>query len=90
MLCGVDDGAADEKTMYEMLDTAYRDGTRTLCLTPHYQPLYYGDNSEKAKSSFEMLAAYAKENYPDMRLLLANELVEACLCEYLHYLGVDA
>ena len=74
MLCGVDDGAKDEKTMYEMLDTAYRDGTRTLCLTPHYQPVYYGNNVDSSSGAFEKLTAYAKEHYPDMKLYLANEL----------------
>lgn len=74
ILCGVDDGARDEKTMQDMLDAAYKDGTRTLCLTPHYQPVYYGHNQTKAQSSFERLSAYAKEKYPDMKLFLANEL----------------
>ena len=74
MLCGVDDGARDEKTMQDMLDAAYKDGTRTLCLTPHYQPVYYGHNQTKAQRSFERLSAYAKEKYPDMKLFLANEL----------------
>ncbi len=74
MLCGVDDGARDEKIMHEMLDAAYRTGTRTLCLTPHYQPLFYGDNKEDSLAVFENLSAYAKVRYPDMTLHLANEL----------------
>ncbi|MBE6656158.1 MAG: hypothetical protein E7609_04745 [Ruminococcaceae bacterium] len=74
MLCGVDDGPEDEKTMREMLDAAYQAGTRTLCLTPHYQPLFYGDNRATSLRSFESLSAYAKTAYPDMNLHLANEL----------------
>ena len=57
-----------------MLDVAYRDGTRTLCLTPHYQPVFYGENKQKSEEAFSRLSAYAKEKYPDMKLLLANEL----------------
>ena len=74
MLFNVDDGAKDEKMMYEMLDMAYESGTRTLCLTPHYQPLYYGNSNARADEAFEKLSAYAKEKYPAMTLLLANEL----------------
>ena len=74
MLCGCDDGAADEATMYAMLDEAYASGTRVLCLTPHFQPVFYGDNVDSSKQSFDRLSAYAKEKYPDMQLHLGNEL----------------
>ena len=74
VLSGVDDGAASEEMMYQMLDMAYEDGTRTLCLTPHYNPVYYGHNKRKAVHAFDLLSAYAKEKYPDMTLSLGNEL----------------
>ena len=74
ILCGVDDGAENEKMMYDMLDMAYASGTRTLCVTPHYQPLFYGDNREKALASFRLLSTYAASKYPDLRIILANEL----------------
>ena len=74
MLCGVDDGAENESMMYEMLDMAYRGGTRTICFTPHYQPKYYGDNREASQNVFDRLKDYAKIYYPDMSLHLANEL----------------
>lgn len=74
MLCGCDDGAADVATMYAMLDSAYASGTRTLCLTPHFQPSFYGDNRESSEQSFALLSAYAAEKYPDMKLHLGNEL----------------
>ena len=74
ILCGVDDGASSEKMMYEMLDMAYRDGTRALCLTPHFNPVYYGHNGRKAERAFALLSAYAAEKYPDMELYLGNEL----------------
>lgn len=74
MLCGVDDGPENETVMQEMLDAAYRDGTRVLCLTPHYQPLYYGENKQASQDAFRRLSLYAGEKYPDMELSLANEL----------------
>lgn len=74
MLCGVDDGAKNEDMMHEMLDMAYRSGTRAICFTPHYQPKYYGQNTESSQAVFDGLTAYAKLHYPDMSLHLANEL----------------
>ena len=74
MLFGTDDGAKDEETMYAMLDMAYNSGTRTVCLTPHYHPLYYGHNQSRSLHAFDLLSAYAKQKHPDMTLSLANEL----------------
>ena len=73
ILCGCDDGAKDEKEMFAMLDAAYADGTRTLCLTPHYHPGYYGNNREAADKAFARLSVYAAK-YPDLRLCRGNEL----------------
>lgn len=74
MLCGVDDGAADAEEMYAMLKMAYEDGTRAVCLTPHYSPYLFGDTLEQSEKSFAMLASYAKKHYPDMHLYLGHEL----------------
>lgn len=74
ILCGVDDGPKTPEEMYDLLDASYADGVRTLCLTPHLHPVYYGRNQEKAKRAFALLSAYASEKYPDMTLHLACEL----------------
>lgn len=74
ILCGVDDGAESEAMMYEMLDMSYASGTRTLCLTPHFLPRFYGNNAAASEAVFEKLCAYASSRHPDMELLLANEL----------------
>jgi protein-tyrosine phosphatase len=60
--------------MYALLDASYADGVRTLCLTPHLYPLYYGNNRAKAIHAFSLLSTYAAEKYPDMNLHLACEL----------------
>jgi len=39
-LFGVDDGPKTEDDMYAVLDAAYADGTRYMCLTPHFHPGY--------------------------------------------------
>ncbi len=74
MLAGVDDGARDDTMMYAMLDMAYEDGTRALCLTPHYSPYLFGNTSESSQKAFERLKAYAAEKYPDLLLFLGHEL----------------
>ena len=72
-LCHVDDGAKDMEMTGAMIDAAYQDGVRYLCLTPHYHPGYYGYNEERASQSFVEARKYAAK-YPDLQLSLANEL----------------
>lgn len=81
-LSAVDDGAASDEIMYRMLDAAYADGTRLLCLTPHFHPFYFGDNRQKALESFRKLRSYAAEHYPKLRLYLGNELRYSTNCDH--------
>lgn len=74
ILWGVDDGPSGPEQMLRMLDAAYADGVRLLCLTPHYHPGYFGRNRDKSREVFGQLERYAGEKYPDMQLYLANEL----------------
>lgn len=74
LLYGVDDGPKTRKVMFDMLDEAYRTGTRKMCLTPHYQPTYYGDNVASSQRAFDVLSEYAAKKYPDLLLYLGNEL----------------
>ena len=74
MLCGVDDGAKTPDEMFAMLETAYEDGTRALCLTPHYSPYLFGDTYEKSERSYAMLCDYVSKKHPDMHLFLGHEL----------------
>lgn len=73
-LAGCDDGAKTEEEMFQMVDLAYRTGTRVLCLTPHYHPGFFGENREKSEDAFSRLYAIAAERYPDLELYLGNEL----------------
>ena len=74
MLCGVDDGAKTPEDMFSMLEMAYEDGVRALCLTPHFSPYHFGDTTEKSQQAFEILSAYVAEKHPDMQLYLGHEL----------------
>lgn len=83
MLSGTDDGARDDAGMFDMLETAYAGGTRCICLTPHFNPMLFGDNRERGVRAFDKLCAYARDKHPDMRLVLGNEL-------YYHYGCIDS
>ena len=74
MLCDVDDGAKTQEMMFSMLEMAYADGVRALCLTPHYSPYLFGDTFQKSERSFALLKRYVEEKHPDMSLFLGHEL----------------
>ena len=74
MLCGVDDGAKTPEEMFAMLEMAYEDGTRAICLTPHFSPYLFGDTTKSSEKAFALLKDYAREHHPDMRLFLGHEL----------------
>ena len=85
MLSGVDDGAGSSEEMFAMLEMAYEDGIRAVCLTPHYSPYLFGDTSERSEKSFARLEQYVAQRHPDMRVFLGHELgyYHGCL-ESLH------
>ena len=74
ILYGTDDGAKTREQMLKLLDTAYKNGVRLLCLTPHFHPGYFGDNRGATLHAFEALEKHCAENYPDLTLFLGNEL----------------
>ena len=80
LLFGVDDGAKSKEEMFAMLDMAYADGTRALCLTPHFSPYLFGDTYQSSQEAFGVLSEYASKTYPDLKLFLGHELgyFEAC------------
>ena len=74
MLCEVDDGAKSPEEMYQMLEMAYADGIRAICLTPHYSPYLFGNTTETSSKSFALLKSYVAQHHPDMRIFLGHEL----------------
>lgn len=80
-LYNCDDGAKSLEHMYKMIDAAYADGARFICLTPHYNPGVFKDNSKQIQISYRALSEYAKEHYQDLCLGLGNELRYNAGCE---------
>lgn len=80
-LFGVDDGANSKEMSFNMLDLAYSDGIKTICFTPHFKMHHFSDDSEintyneRILNNYNTLCEYAKDKYPDMRLLIGNEIM---------------
>ncbi|MBQ7336215.1 MAG: hypothetical protein IJW92_07070 [Clostridia bacterium] len=74
MLSGVDDGAKNREMMFSMLEMAYADGIRAVCLTPHYSPYLFGDTHQTSEAAFAVLCDYVAQKHPDMKLFLGHEL----------------
>ena len=80
-LCLVDDGAKDATEMQKMLDTAYADGIRNICFTPHFKRHHFADDADidaynsKINESFQLALEYVEDKYPDMKLFLGNEIM---------------
>ncbi len=74
ILYGTDDGAKTLEDMLLMVKSSYEDGTRLLCVTPHFFPAFFGDNRKQAEEAFEVLVEYCKEHFPDLKLIFGNEL----------------
>lgn len=86
LLAGTDDGARTAEEMKQMIDHAYRSGTRVICCTPHFHPGYFGDNAEKVRKRFASLKEYVSAQYPDLELYLGNELRYSPEClEWLNF-----
>ena len=95
----VDDGAIDEQMMYNMLDMAYSNGTKTICFTPHFKIFEFDSDEEiysymdRLKRRFKVANEYASEKYPDMKLFLGNEIMyhsdiyESLNSKKCHFLG---
>lgn len=73
-LFDTDDGPKTEKDMFSLVDAIYKDNIRHLCLTPHYHPGYFGENSRMADHAFKTLSIYVSDKYPDLKLYRGNEL----------------
>ena len=74
ILYGVDDGAQTKEDARALIDGAYSSGTRTICFTPHYNPLRELESSG-AEETFRSFSAEMKEKYPDLDLYLGAEIL---------------
>lgn len=86
----VDDGAENEDVMKNMLNTAYSNGTRHLCFTPHFKIYEFNDEDEmyeqvkRLNRRFKVACDYAENEYSDLHLYLGNEIMfHGEICESL-------
>ena len=74
ILPGVDDGAQDIGQAMRLLRLAWKNGTRTVILTPHYRGEYKENTPNQLKTEFEMLQELAKDELPGLQLYLGHEV----------------
>lgn len=74
ILPDVDDGAQDIGQAMRLLRLAWKNGTRTVILTPHYRGKYKENTPNQLKTEFEMLQELAKDEFPGLQLYLGHEV----------------
>ena len=77
ILPGVDDGAESLEEAMSMIGIAYKEGTRSIFLTPHYERGKNRYTKEELNTRFDELKNEVEEAYPDMKLYLGNEVLYA-------------
>lgn len=74
ILPGVDDGSKDMDTTMQMIGQAYDEGVRYMVATPHFYPGHKNADSVQIKQVFEAVIKESAMCYPDMTLMLGNEI----------------
>lgn len=73
ILPGVDDGASSMEVTAGMLEQAYRDGIRTMIVTPHFRMGMFETPGTRVREAFRETEAYAQAHFPEMKLVLGCE-----------------
>lgn len=80
-LSRIDDGAENSTMMKKMIDTAFADGIRKICFTPHFKTYEFKNEKDiisynnLIEQIFQIANEYKNQNYPDMQLYLGNEIM---------------
>lgn len=74
ILPGVDDGAQDFESSLAIIRDAYAEGVRIMVATPHFYPHGRYPKPEKLDSLFLELKEKIKDEFPDLQLMLGNEI----------------
>ena len=74
ILPGVDDGSKDMDMTMQMLDQAYEEGIRYMVATPHFYPGHKNADYTKIQETFDEVCKEAAKRFPDLELLLGNEI----------------
>ena len=73
---GVDDGAETLDDSMALIDAEYRDGVRTIILTPHFRMRMFENREQAVRDAYALLRDAVAGKYPDMTLYLGCELHE--------------
>ena len=74
ILPGVDDGSRSSEQTEELLTELYRQGVRTVILTPHYEDGIYTKTKEELTECLNQVKAMMKDEIPDLNLYIGNEI----------------
>lgn len=74
ILPGIDDGAVDDSQTFSMLKSAYAQGVRIICATPHFRPVMFKVSVSERQAAFERTRNMAKSIASDFEIVLGNEL----------------
>lgn len=74
ILPGLDDGPKDDAQTLSMLKTAYEQGVRVICATPHFRPAMFKVSISERQKAYERVRDMAKRIAPDFEIILGNEL----------------
>ena len=75
ILPGVDDGSQSLEESMAMLEIAYKEGIRSLLLTPHYTRGKNRCSKEELIDRFEDFKKEVRKQYPELSLYLGNEIL---------------
>ncbi len=80
ILPGIDDGAADMTEALAMAEAAYSEGIRAIIATPHYGVMNPDFDRSKAEQVFRETYSEIKKRWPDMLMVLGNEVFYSSSC----------
>ena len=80
ILPGIDDGARDMTEALAMAEAAYREGIRAIIATPHYGAANPDFDRQKAEAAYRELYSEIKKQWPDMLVVLGNEVFYGTSC----------
>ncbi len=75
LLYGMDDGAKDEQSMYQMIEKAAADGVRRIVATPHVTPGIEPFDREQYDKALKEARKYCEIHVPDMEILSGAEIL---------------
>lgn len=74
ILPGIDDGSSTMDETMAMIETAYKDGIRSIVATPHFHPRRGHGTARKAMPRIEMVRNEAAGAYPDLKIYSGCEI----------------